>query len=91
MLTLVRLEISQYVNVLGIKISPILQFLVVGSGLFIGLIFSWIYGLSGGDVFIWIFCLYLGLEVGQLIFADDSNDDDDDFDGGILTPVYQGI
>ena len=49
------------------------------------------YGLSGGDVFIWIFCLYLGLEVGQIIFSDDSNDDDDDFDGGILTPAYQGI
>ena len=49
------------------------------------------YGLSGGDAFVWIFCLYLGLEVGQIIFSDDSNDDDDDFDGGILTPVYQGI
>jgi len=68
-----------------------LQILVVGIGLLIGLIISWIYGLSGGDVFIWIFCLYLGLEVGQIIFSDDSNDDDDDFDGGILTPVYQGI
>ena len=68
-----------------------LQILIVGIGLFIGLIISSIYGLSGGDVFIWIFCLYLGLEVGQIIFSDDSNDDDDDFDGGILTPVYQGI
>ena len=48
-------------------------------------------GLSGGDVFIWIFCLYFGLEVGQLIFSEDSNDDDDDdFDGGILTPAFQG-
>ena len=68
-----------------------LQILVVGLGLSFGLIISWIYGLSGGDVFVWIFCLYLGLEVGQIIFSDDNNDDDDDFDGGILTPVYQGI
>ena len=68
-----------------------MQVLVVGIGLLIGLIISWVYGLSGGDVFVWIFFLYLGLEVGQIIFSDDSNDDDDDFDGGILTPVYQGI
>tara|TARA_B100000963_G_scaffold28660_2_gene21196 strand:+ start:2547 stop:2756 length:210 start_codon:yes stop_codon:yes gene_type:complete len=69
-----------------------LQILVVGIGLSIGLLFSWIYGLSGGDVFIWIFCLYLGLEVGQIIFSNDSNDDDDDdFDGGVLNPLYQGI
>ena len=45
-------------------------------------------GLSGGDVFIWIFCLYFGLQVGQLIFSEDSNDDDD-FGGGILTPAFQ--
>ena len=64
---------------------------IVGFGLLIGLIFSWILGLSGGDVFIWIFCLYFGLEVGQIIFSDDSNDDDDDLDGGILTPVLQRI
>ena len=64
---------------------------IVGFGLLIGLILSWILGLSGGDVFIWIFCLYFGLEVGQILFSDDSNDDDDDLDGGILTPVFQGI
>ena len=64
---------------------------IVGFGLLIGLILSWILGLSGGDVFIWIFCLYFGLEVGQIIFSDDSNDDDDDLDGGILTPVLQSI
>ena len=64
---------------------------IVGFGLLIGLILSWMLGLSGGDVFIWIFCLYFGLEVGQIIFSDDSNDDDDDLDGGILTPVFQGI
>ena len=68
-----------------------MQILVVGIGLLIGFIISWTYGLSGSDVFVWIFCLYLGLEVGQMIFSDDSNDDDDDFDGGIFTPVYQGI
>ena len=68
-----------------------MQILVVGIGLLIGLIISWSYGLEGGDMFVWIFCLYLGLEVGQIIFSDDSNDDDDDFDGGIFTPVYQGI
>tara|TARA_Y100001978_G_scaffold37796_1_gene33748 strand:+ start:4623 stop:4829 length:207 start_codon:yes stop_codon:yes gene_type:complete len=68
-----------------------LEIVVVGTGLLIGLVLSWIYGLSGGDIFIWIFCLYLGLEVGQLLFSDDSNDDDDDYDGGILTPVLQSI
>tara|TARA_Y100000589_G_C27188427_1_gene643690 strand:+ start:805 stop:1011 length:207 start_codon:yes stop_codon:yes gene_type:complete len=68
-----------------------LEIVVVGTGLLIGLVLSWIYGLSGGDIFIWIFCLYLGLEVGQLLFSDDSNDDDDDYDGGILTPVFQSI
>ena len=31
-----------------------------------------------------------GLEVGKLIFSEDSNDDDDDFHGGILTPAFQG-
>ncbi len=68
-----------------------MEIAVVGTGLLIGLVLSWIYGLSGGDIFIWIFCLYLGLEVGQLLFSDDSNDDDDDYDGGILTPVLQSI
>ena len=67
-----------------------MQILIVGLGLLLGLVFSWIFGLSGGDVFIWIFCLYLGLEAGQLIFSEDNNDDDD-FDGGIFTPVLQGI
>ena len=68
-----------------------MQILIVGVGLLIGLIISWTLGLTGGDMFIWIFCLYCGLEVGQIIFSEDSNDDDDDFDGGILTPVLQGI
>jgi len=68
-----------------------LKITIVGFGLLIGLILSWMLGLSGGDVFIWIFCLYFGLEVGQILFSDDSNDDDDDLDGGILTPVFQGI
>ena len=63
---------------------------LVGIGLLIGLLLSWIMGLSGGDIFIWIFCLYFGLEVGQLIFSEDINDDDDDFDGGILIPAFQG-
>ena len=67
-----------------------LEITLVGIGLLIGLVLSWIMGLSGGGVFIWIFCLYFGLEVGQLIFSEDSNDDDDDFDGGIYTPAFQG-
>ena len=67
-----------------------LEITLVGISLLIGLVLSWIMGLSGGDVFIWIFCLYLGLEVGKLIFSEDSNDDDDDFHGGILTPAFQG-
>ena len=64
---------------------------IVGIGLLIGLVLSSILGLSGGEVFVWIFCLYFGLEVGQIIFSEDSNDDDDDFDGGILTPAFQEI
>ena len=68
-----------------------MEFTIVGTGLLIGLILSWALGLTGGDVFIWIFCLYLGLEFGKFIFSNDNNDDDDDFDGGILTPAYQGI
>ena len=68
-----------------------MEITLVGIGLLIGLVLSWIMGLSGGDVFIWIFCLYFGLQVGQLIFLEDSNDDDDDdFGGGILTPAFQG-
>ena len=68
-----------------------MQILIVGIGLLVGLFISNAYGLSGGDVFLWIFCLYAGLEVGNILFSDDENDDDDDFDGGILTPVYQNI
>ena len=68
-----------------------MEIAIVGVGLLIGFIISWVLGLSGGEVFTWIFCLYLGLEVGKVIFSDDSNDDDDDFDGGILTPAFQGI
>ena len=68
-----------------------LKITLVGIGLLIGLILSWIMGLSGREIFIWIFCVYFGLEVGQLIFSEDSNDDDDDdFDGGILTPAFEG-
>ena len=67
-----------------------LEITLVGIGLLIGLVLSWIMGLSGGDIFIWILCLYFGLEVGQLIFSEDSNDNDDDFDRGILTPAFQG-
>ena len=68
-----------------------MEIAIVGIGLLIGFIFSLALGLTGGDMFVWIFFLYLGLEVGKIIFSDDSNDDDDDFDGGILTPAYQGI
>ena len=52
-----------------------LEITLVGIGLLIGLFLTLIMGLSGGDVFIWIFCLYFGLQVGQLIFSEDSNDD----------------
>ncbi len=69
-----------------------MEIFVVGIGLFIGLIFSWALGLPGGDIFIWIFCLFLGLKVGEIIFSDESkDDDDDDLDGGILIPNFQGI
>ncbi len=61
-----------------------MEITIVGIGLLIGFVLSWIMGLSGGDVFIWIFCLYFGLQVGQLIFSEDSNDDDDDFGGKVI-------
>tara|TARA_B100000989_G_scaffold66604_1_gene46321 strand:+ start:377 stop:586 length:210 start_codon:yes stop_codon:yes gene_type:complete len=69
-----------------------LEIFIVGIGLLIGLIFSWVMGLPGGDIFIWIFCLFLGLKVGEIIFSDENkDDDDDDLDGGILIPDFQGI
>tara|TARA_B100000945_G_scaffold197140_1_gene158522 strand:- start:130 stop:333 length:204 start_codon:yes stop_codon:yes gene_type:complete len=67
-----------------------LEIIIVGIGLLIGLLLSWVIGLPGGDIFIWIFCLFLGLKVGEIIFSDE-NDDDDDLDGGILIPDFQGI
>ena len=66
-----------------------MEITLVVIGLLIGLVLSWIMGLSWGDVLIWIFFLYFGLEVGQLIFLEERNDDDH-FDGGILTPAFQG-
>ena len=69
------------------KIYTILEITLVGIGLLIGLLLSWIMGLSGGDVFIWIFSLYFGLQVGQLIFSEDNHDD---FGGGILSSAFQG-
>ena len=66
-----------------------MEITLVGIVLLIRLVLSLIMGLSVGDDFIWIFCLYFGLQVGQLIFSEDSNDDDD-FGGGILTPAFQG-
>ncbi len=75
-----------------LKLFRHLEIFVVGIGLLIGLIFSWIIGLPGGDIFIWIFCLFIGLKVGEIIFSDKSkDDDDDDLDGGILIPNFQGI
>ena len=69
-----------------------MEFFIIGIGLLIGLIFSWVMGLPGGDFFIWIFFLFLGLKVGEIIFSDENkDDDDDDLDGGILIPSFQGI
>ena len=69
-----------------------MEIIIVGIGLLIGLIFSWLMGLTGGDIFIWIFCLFLGLKVGEIIFSEENkDDDDDDLDGGILIPDFQGI
>ena len=68
-----------------------MEIIIVGIGLLIGLIFSWAMDLPGGDIFIWIFSLFLGLKVGEIIFSDEDKDDDDDLDGGILIPDFQGI
>ena len=62
-----------------------MEIFIVGIGLLIGLIFSWVMGLPGGDIFIWIFCLFLGLKVGEIIFSEENkDDDDDDLDGGLV-------
>ena len=66
-----------------------MEIILIGIGLLIGLILSWVIGISGGDFFVWIFCLYFGLKAGQQIFLEDRNDDDDDFHGGILIPAFQ--
>lgn len=69
-----------------------MEIIIVGIGLLIGLILSWVMNLPGGDIFIWIFFLFLGLKVGEIILSDeDKDDDDDDLGGGILIPDFQGI
>ena len=68
-----------------------MEIIIVGICLLIGLIFGWAMDLPGGDIFIWIFCLFLGLKVGEIIFSDEDKDDDDDLDGGISIPDFQGI
>ena len=69
-----------------------MEIIIVGIGLLIGLILSWVMNLPGGDIFIWIFCLFLGLKVGEIILSDEDKDnDDDDLGGGILIPDFQGI
>ena len=67
-----------------------MEIIIVGFGLLIGLILSWVMNLPGGDIFIWIFCFFLGLKVGEIILSDEDKDDDD-LDGGILIPDFQGI
>ena len=54
-----------------------MEIIIVGIGLLIGLILSWVMNLPGGDIFIWIFCLFLGLKVGEIILLDEDKDDDD--------------
>ena len=68
-----------------------MEIIIFGLGLFIGLIFNWVMNLPGGDIFIWIFYLFLGLKVGEIILSDEDKDDDDDLGGGILIPDFQGI
>ena len=68
-----------------------MEIIIVGLGLLIGLILSWVLNLPGGDIFIWIFCLFLGLKVGEIILSDEDKDDDDDLGGGILIPDFQGM
>ena len=68
-----------------------MEIIIVGIGLLIGLILSWVMNLPGRDIFIWIFCLFLGLKVGEIILSDEDKDDDDDLGGGIVIPDFQGI
>ena len=51
-----------------------MEITIVGIGLLIGLILSWVMNLPGGDIFIWIFCLFLGLKVGEIILSDEDKD-----------------
>ncbi len=91
MLTITLLKNFYFISLSTELKKEILEITIVGTGLLIGLILSWVLGLTGGDAFVWIFFLYLGLEFGKTIFSDDNNDDDDDFDGGILSPAYNAI
>tara|TARA_B100000886_G_scaffold238032_1_gene166790 strand:+ start:340 stop:498 length:159 start_codon:yes stop_codon:yes gene_type:complete len=45
--------------------------------------------LQEGDIFIWIFFLFLGLKVREIILSDE--DKVDDLGGGILIQDFQGI
>ena len=67
-----------------------MEIIIVGLGLLIGLILSSVMNLLGGDIFIWIFCIFLGFKVGEIILSDEDKDDDD-LGGGILMPDFQGI
>ena len=71
-----------------IYIFMILEITIIGFGLLIGLIISWMAGFPGGEVFLYIFLLFLGLDFGTRFLGDNDNDDDD-FDGGMMIPAYQ--
>ena len=47
-----------------------MEIIRAGVRLLLGLIFSWVPYLDGGDIFIWIYYLFLGLKVGEIISSD---------------------
>ncbi|WP_288262732.1 hypothetical protein [uncultured Prochlorococcus sp.] len=59
-----------------------MEIIVVGLGLLIGLIFSWVLNLPRGAAFNWICCIFLGLKVVEIILSNE--DKDYDFGGVIL-------
>ena len=67
-----------------------MEIIFFGLSFLVGLILSWVLNLKGGDIFIWISCLFLGLKVGEIILSD-KDKNDDDLSGGILIPDFQGI
>ena len=67
-----------------------MEIIFIRFGLLVGLIFSWVLNLKGGDIFIWRYCLFPRLKVVEIILSDEDKNGND-LSGGILIPDFQGI